>query len=80
VETEFSYVMNSANQEIAKQLYASIDCLHVSFCLFETIFGAFKMSPSFQAKDIADSVLHVLSAPRHVQIHDIIVRPTEQVG
>jgi len=31
-----------------------------------------------EASDIADSVLHVLKAPSHVQINDIIVRPTQQ--
>ncbi|XP_042859667.1 dehydrogenase/reductase SDR family member 11-like [Penaeus japonicus] len=33
-----------------------------------------------QPDDIASSVLHVLSAPPHVQIHDILVRPTEQAS
>ncbi|GBN31637.1 Dehydrogenase/reductase SDR family member 11 [Araneus ventricosus] len=28
-----------------------------------------------QPKDIADSVLHILSTPQHVEVHDIIVRP-----
>jgi NADP-dependent 3-hydroxy acid dehydrogenase YdfG len=32
----------------------------------------------FQAKDIADIVLHIIQTPIHVQIHDILVRPTEQ--
>ena len=31
-----------------------------------------------EAKDIADSVEHTLACPRHVQIHDILIRPTEQ--
>ncbi|XP_066283024.1 dehydrogenase/reductase SDR family member 11-like [Branchiostoma lanceolatum] len=31
-----------------------------------------------QAKDIADSVLYILGAPPHVEIHDILMRPTEQ--
>jgi len=31
-----------------------------------------------EAKDIADSVLHVLSAPPHVQVTDVVVWPTEQ--
>ncbi|GBN81617.1 hypothetical protein AVEN_107640-1, partial [Araneus ventricosus] len=30
-----------------------------------------------QPKDIADAVLHVLSAPTHVEIHDILVQPIE---
>ncbi|XP_064606930.1 dehydrogenase/reductase SDR family member 11-like [Liolophura sinensis] len=32
-----------------------------------------------EAKDIADMVVTVLSTPKHVQIHDILVRPTEQL-
>ncbi|KAL5019967.1 hypothetical protein ScPMuIL_002859 [Solemya velum] len=30
------------------------------------------------ADDIADSVIYALEAPDHVQVHDILVRPTEQ--
>ena len=33
-----------------------------------------------QPKDIAASVLYLLSQPQHVQIHDILMRPTEQVS
>jgi len=33
---------------------------------------------NLQPEDIADMVLYILSTPRHVQVHDIIVRPTEQ--
>jgi len=33
-----------------------------------------------QAVDMAESVKFILSAPPHVQIHDILVRPTEQVS
>ncbi|CAL4124913.1 unnamed protein product, partial [Meganyctiphanes norvegica] len=35
---------------------------------------------ALQPQDVAASVVHVLSAPKHVQIHDILVRPTEQEG
>merc|ERR1712106_674844 len=31
-----------------------------------------------KASDVADSVLHVLAAPPHVQIHDVIMTSTEQ--
>ncbi|CAL1260841.1 unnamed protein product [Larinioides sclopetarius] len=34
----------------------------------------FKMHP-LQSKDVADSVVHILSAPQHVEIHDIILCP-----
>ncbi|GBO05435.1 hypothetical protein AVEN_254752-1 [Araneus ventricosus] len=34
----------------------------------------FKRNP-LQSKDVADSVVHILSAPQHVEIHDIIVCP-----
>lgn len=33
-----------------------------------------------QADDIADAVHYLLSAPPHVQIHDMLLRPTEQVA
>ncbi|XP_047500817.1 dehydrogenase/reductase SDR family member 11-like isoform X2 [Penaeus chinensis] len=41
----------------------------------ENAYSAFKC---LQAEDVASSVLHVLSAPPHVQIHDILMRPTFQ--
>ena len=31
-----------------------------------------------QSKDMADTVLHILAAPKHVQIHDVLIRPTQQ--
>jgi NADP-dependent 3-hydroxy acid dehydrogenase YdfG len=34
--------------------------------------------PLFQAEDMANAVLYILSTPAHMQIHDILVRPTQQ--
>lgn len=31
-----------------------------------------------QSQDMADTVLHILAAPKHVQIHDVLIRPTQQ--
>ena len=33
-----------------------------------------KNAPSLKAKDVADSVLYVLSTPPHVQIHELIIK------
>ena len=38
-------------------------------------YGRFKV---LEAQDVAATVLHVLEAPAHVAIHDVLVRPTEQ--
>ncbi len=43
----------------------------------EETYGQFKV---LEAVDVADALLHALSAPPHVQIHDILLRPTEQPG
>jgi NADP-dependent 3-hydroxy acid dehydrogenase YdfG len=41
------------------------------------VYGRFKV---LSASDVADSVAHVLAAPPHVQVHDILVRPRDQVS
>jgi len=38
----------------------------------------YKVWTPLQAKDIAETLLHVLSAPPHVEINEAIIRPTEQ--
>lgn len=38
----------------------------------------FSCSCHRQADDIAQLILNILQTPIHVQIHDILVRPTEQ--
>ncbi|GIY02424.1 hypothetical protein CEXT_428231 [Caerostris extrusa] len=37
--------------------------------------GLFGNIKALETKDMADSVIHILKAPPHVEIHDIIVRP-----
>ena len=34
--------------------------------------------PVLQTEDVAEVVLHVIGQPPHVQIHDVLMRPTEQ--
>ena len=37
-------------------------------------------SPAIKAKDIADIVINVLKMPAHVEINDVLIRPTHQVS
>ncbi|XP_068245885.1 dehydrogenase/reductase SDR family member 11-like [Palaemon carinicauda] len=37
---------------------------------------AYATFPCLKAEDVAESVCHIISAPPHVQIHDLIIRPT----
>lgn len=39
---------------------------------------AYRRYPVLQPEDIASSVVHALTAPPHMQIHDILVRATQQ--
>ena len=41
----------------------------------ERTYGRFKV---LTADDMADAVAYILSAPAHMQIHDVLVRPTDQ--
>ena len=34
--------------------------------------------PCLQAADMADAVAYILAAPKHMQIHDMLIRPTQQ--
>lgn len=51
---------------------------------FGAVSGAQAMFDSFEgpleAPDIADLIKYVIEAPTHVQIHDIMVRPTNQLS
>ncbi|KAB7508038.1 Dehydrogenase/reductase SDR family member 11 [Armadillidium nasatum] len=40
----------------------------------------YKSRMFLQPEDIANSVLHIISSPPHVEINDILVRPTEQAS
>ena len=41
----------------------------------QTVYSQF---PVLQPEDIAEAVQYILSQPKHVQIHDILLRPTQQ--
>ncbi|XP_031340393.1 farnesol dehydrogenase-like [Photinus pyralis] len=45
----------------------------------EEIFEMLKQAPTLDPKDIADAVCYVLSAPPHVQIHELIIKPTGEM-
>jgi NADP-dependent 3-hydroxy acid dehydrogenase YdfG len=46
-----------------------------------TEFGGVDAStrPHLEVSDVAAHVRHILELPRHVQVHDILVRPTRQL-
>ena len=39
---------------------------------------AYGRYPVLRPEDVADSLVHALAAPSHVQVHDILIRPTRQ--
>lgn len=36
--------------------------------------------PVLQPADVADAVAYILNQPEHVQVHDLLIRPTQQVS
>ena len=42
--------------------------------------AVYSQYPMLQASDIAESVWYAISQPAHVQVHDILMRPTQQPG
>ena len=49
---------------------------HASEEAAERTYGRYKV---LQSEDVARAVAYVVSQPPHVQIHDILMRPTDQV-
>ena len=39
----------------------------------------FNEKPHITSDDIADSVIYILTTPAHMEINDILIRPTNQV-
>jgi NADP-dependent 3-hydroxy acid dehydrogenase YdfG len=33
-----------------------------------------------QSEDIADTIIYIVTRPRHVAINEVLIRPTEQEG
>lgn len=72
-----------------RQMKSNIRVTHISPGLVHTEFAGRMLNDmqkgdeictkfkSLEANDIADSVIYALSAPYHVQVHDILIRPTE---
>lgn len=48
---------------------------HKSSKAAEKTYGRFKV---LDAADVADAICYVLAAPKHAQIHDVLMRPTRQ--
>jgi NADP-dependent 3-hydroxy acid dehydrogenase YdfG len=48
--------------------------------VMETIMARFKDVEPLQAEDIADTVLYIVTRPRHMSVNELLVRPTEQAG
>ena len=44
----------------------------------EGIVQRYRDAPGLTAADVAESVLYALSVPEHVDVNDILLRPTEQ--
>lgn len=59
VETNFFLVRAFGDEQAAKAVTSSMQCL--------------------QPSDIADAVLWCLSAPPHMEVDDVVVRPTQQL-
>lgn len=54
--------------EFVEKYHRSADVAHEIFCRF----------PMLQPEDIAATVIHILSQPDHVEVHDVLLRATAQ--
>lgn len=43
----------------------------------QEVYSQFKV---LEAGDVAEAVVYMLSCPQHVQVHDVLMRPTEQTS
>lgn len=45
----------------------------------EKLAGYYKEYPTLEPADIADAVIYAISAPRHVEIHEIVMYPVRKI-
>jgi NADP-dependent 3-hydroxy acid dehydrogenase YdfG len=48
--------------------------------VMDMIMARFKGVERLQSEDIADTVVYIVTRPRHMSVNEILVRPTEQAG
>jgi NADP-dependent 3-hydroxy acid dehydrogenase YdfG len=48
---------------------------HQSRAVAQEVYGRYRV---LQPEDLAETVRYVLSAPPHMQVHDVLIRPTDQ--
>ena len=41
----------------------------------EEVYSRFKV---LESEDMADAIVYMLASPAHMQIHDMLIRPTDQ--
>ncbi|CAD5125011.1 DgyrCDS13251 [Dimorphilus gyrociliatus] len=79
--------MTEGTRQELREAKSHIRVTHVSPGVVETEFAyrftgpdsqTYKNLMALQAEDISSSVIHALTAPAHVEINDILIRPTEQ--
>ena len=89
------FAIRSLTESLRKELRdleSSIRIASISPGFVETEFAAhyhrseekaeqlYKQYPVLQPDDIAQSLLYILSQPQHVEVHDLLLRPTQQTN